>query len=199
MIVSCSNTDAPDPLVSKPSMWKKGDRRIVVTTVFEDPVTTQTDTTTVTDGSEIDGYYTVTWMDVIHERVRDGVFEFRYDHTGSEWTSYGKLPTSIGELLAEEEFVRTGPDGTVLGKYVIECRTTTVDTTITVPAGTFRCMASSSIMKSLPDRVRLDESESRRWYAPGIGYIQWEEYLVQTFGGRSAVLQSRTQLKSILQ
>ena len=202
ILASCSGTSDPDPLQSKELDWKTGDNQVFLIERHTDSDTTFLDTTYVMDASVIDGYYTLYWSSPAQQaRIRDGYYETRYDFDDvwDSWTSLARVPTTSGEVLYADTNSRSTKDGTPLGKFITECTTSSVDTTITVPAGTFRCMASVIVELHLTDRTSSDRFERRNWYAPGIGFVQIEVFEVTLTGGRQLRLQERIQLKSMLQ
>lgn len=206
LLSACSkHVVEPISLESKELDWKIGDVKIYHVFDHSQNDTSFFDTLTVTQIAEVDGYRTITWAGsyqrVMEERVRDGVFEFRNDFgdVWDQWRAFAKLPSFLGELLDTDEYTRTATDGSYRGKFRVEFITSCTDTTITVPAGTFRCMASIGHEYSLPDHVLSDGMGSGYWYAPGVGYVQIETYDVTHTGGRKTTLRGRMQLVEIYQ
>lgn len=201
LLVSCSGPTEPKGLQSKPLIWQSGNLRVYQIDRYIPSDTTFSESDSVTEISLVDGQIAVHWSTNVQERVRDGHFEFRYDYDDAQsgWICMAKFPASQGEVLFSDENTRRNPDGTVLGKVLDECTTTSTDTTITVPAGTYRCVVSTTRQYLMPGRLDVDGYEGRGWYAPGVGLIRSEIYIVTTEGGRRVTLRERFQLKEIRQ
>ena len=172
--VACATEpDAPSPLQPVALIWNVGD------TVVREVLTRKggpvfKDTIVVDRNVEENGIVTTHWRilttDVeIAEWIDRGLI--MRSVRGTTIGIFGKLPTTRDEVIALDSFPIDQTD-TAKGWSYQRLRTFTADTTITIPAGTFRCAGFSwSVIRS-----GVVISELLVWYAPGYGIIRSEGY-----------------------
>jgi len=174
MIAGCEDTVVPtDQLQSQELKHEQGDTIIYSVHLFENNQwyidTLIVDTIQIVEGYRVVVFYSADAMYVQREWIHDQKLNIT-NHYGYDGV-LGKLPTQRDEFVAEyDDVIDVDPHISI--QVHERVTTVTADTTITVPAGTFRC--ACFLVQGTFDGKEV--ARRLNWYAPGFGIVQQYSY-----------------------
>lgn len=178
VIAACSSTTdpaTPEPTFSLTTFdLKAGDKLEFESTSSVLPDSTTLTTATVIGVTGASGAQVLLREDISY-RMRSGFLE-TYNGT-EEATVVAKIPTTAGDTVSHVQDTLMDPAGKILQIYDEVVIAVHADTTISTPAGSFRCAAFRSL--SVPvkaDGLGIVVTQSLSYVSPTLGIITNESY-----------------------